>query len=481
MSDDKKQTQPNVGRRDFLRRAGAVVGTAGIMGTAASSNASDTGKGRLAPEYDYDAIVVGGGFAGVTAARELRHDGKKTLLLEARNRLGGRTFYGEFAGHKLDFGGTWIHWSQPFVWAEKERYGLDITETPGAVAPDRLYIKVGDETVEAGTDDVVAAVSAFDLYVSEGRQIMERPYDASHQWNEVLRADAMTATDRMNQLELTDLQRVVLDNIISTTAHSNADTISYFETIRYFGLGAFSYAPFMEAIARYKFKHGTKSLIDKMVEDGSPEVRLSTPVNRIEDLGDKVRITTVRGDEITAGVVVAALPMNTIADIEFSPELHPALVEAATERHAGQGFKVFIKARGRLGNVMSISDSISPIQLLFTYEEADDHTLLVGFGSGQNGLDLYDTEALEAEIAKLIPGVEIESTFSYDWVLDPYSKGTWCSYRPGWAARYYEQFNSDSGRVYFAQGDHGEGWRGTIDGAIGAGLRAAERIRGDHA
>ena len=40
---------------------------------------------------DWDAIVVGGGFAGVTAARELDASGHRTLLLEARDRLGGRT------------------------------------------------------------------------------------------------------------------------------------------------------------------------------------------------------------------------------------------------------------------------------------------------------------------------------------------------------------------------------------------------------
>ncbi len=40
----------------------------------------------------------------------------------------------------------------------------------------------------------------------------------------------------------------------------------------------------------------------------------------------------------------------------------------------------------------------------------------------------------------------------------------------------YDAFSSESGRIFFASGDHGEGWRGFIDGAIGSGIRAAQRV-----
>ena len=76
-------------------------------------------------EIDFDIIVVGGGFAGVTAARDCERNGYKTLLLEARDRLGGRTWTSEFEGEPIELGGTWIYNSQPFVWSEVIRYGLD--------------------------------------------------------------------------------------------------------------------------------------------------------------------------------------------------------------------------------------------------------------------------------------------------------------------------------------------------------------------
>ena len=79
-----------------------------------------------------DVVVVGGGFAGVTAARELRKAGRSVVLVEARDRLGGRTWTSQFAGMPVEMGGTWVHWHQPHVFAELRRYGLSLSESPRA-------------------------------------------------------------------------------------------------------------------------------------------------------------------------------------------------------------------------------------------------------------------------------------------------------------------------------------------------------------
>jgi monoamine oxidase len=79
-----------------------------------------------------DVVVIGAGFAGLVAARELGRAGLGVLVLEARGRVGGRTWTDRRLGHDLELGGTWVHWVQPHTWAEMTRYGREITRSPAA-------------------------------------------------------------------------------------------------------------------------------------------------------------------------------------------------------------------------------------------------------------------------------------------------------------------------------------------------------------
>ncbi len=77
-----------------------------------------------------EVVVIGAGFAGLVAARELGDAGFKTVVLEARDRLGGRVWTDHRLGHDLEIGGNWVHWVQPHVWAEVTRYGRQIVRSP---------------------------------------------------------------------------------------------------------------------------------------------------------------------------------------------------------------------------------------------------------------------------------------------------------------------------------------------------------------
>lgn len=79
----------------------------------------------LEPNIDsFDAIVIGSGYAGLTAARDLTVAGAKVMLLEAPDRIGGRTWTSEINGHNFEMGGAYVHWAQPNFWREIARYQM---------------------------------------------------------------------------------------------------------------------------------------------------------------------------------------------------------------------------------------------------------------------------------------------------------------------------------------------------------------------
>ena len=73
----------------------------------------DSRPARGEAHADADVVVIGAGFAGLVAARELGRAGLDVLVLEARDRVGGRTWTDRRLGHDLELGGTWVHWVQP--------------------------------------------------------------------------------------------------------------------------------------------------------------------------------------------------------------------------------------------------------------------------------------------------------------------------------------------------------------------------------
>ncbi|HEY6397721.1 MAG TPA: FAD-dependent oxidoreductase, partial [Solirubrobacteraceae bacterium] len=75
-----------------------------------------------------DVVVIGAGFAGLCAARDLAASGASVLVLEARDRLGGRTFTSDFTGstEKVELGGSWFAPEHDKARKEHERYGLEI-------------------------------------------------------------------------------------------------------------------------------------------------------------------------------------------------------------------------------------------------------------------------------------------------------------------------------------------------------------------
>ena len=303
-----------------------------------------------------DVVVIGGGFAGITAARDLKQRGFDVLLLEARDRLGGRTWHKEVNGFHVELGGTWIHWTQPFVWAEKERYGLEVQETPGCVA-ERVAIKIDGTVRDLQEDQLLEFLQGFELFFAEAKAVWERPYDQSHTWDAICAHDSLSVADRFAALDLTPLQRTSIGGFLEILSMNQPENASYVEMMRCWSLTGWNYEIFNDTAARYKFTNGTGELVDAIAQDGGFDVALNTSVASVQQSEGGVVVSTTDGEVVNAKRAVVTIPLNLLNSVSFDPPLSAAKQEAATLKHVGGGYKVFFEVEGDPGAVMTLSRS----------------------------------------------------------------------------------------------------------------------------
>lgn len=469
-------------RRQFITTAAvaALAGSAaGIGALADETRALADRRAAKVTETDYDVIVIGGGFSGVVAARDCQKAGLKPLLLEARDRLGGRTLDTTWNGHHIELGGTWLHWNQPYTWSELNRYGLEIVETPGADS-ERLIARGPDFNLDTVFDRVVDEIrDAGDRYFVDAHQVWERPWDAHFTWNKLRALDALTTRDRMQQTKLSALQRTVLTATAEACTHSRLERGSYLEVARWYALNSWSWTMFSDTLARYQIAQGSGELIRRIVADGKFPVRLASPVRRLTQREGATIVHTSAGVSYAARAVILAVPMNCLASIECEPALSSNKLAAAHQRHTGAGIKFFADLKGRHGKTTMLAPTGYGLGYAFTYAEGADSTLFVGFGSDPSLFDPNDEEAMQRVFRQFIPDAQISSCTSYAWIEDPYSLGTYCSYPPGQLTRWLDELRRQEGAIYMAGSDIAEGWRGFIDGAIATGARAAAQVAMD--
>ncbi|AYV25201.1 Pseudooxynicotine oxidase [Streptomyces sp. ADI95-16] len=432
-------------------------------------------KGESRP----DAVIIGGGFAGVTAARELTMRGRRTVLVESRDRLGGRTYTKDHDGHPMEFGGTWVHPLQPNVWAEIQRYGLE-TEPLPVMEGLRQAVVSGGRVVDLSDDDVARAMELLDQFCSPGRTLFPEPYTEA--WG----PDPQGIGDRSfrEQLATVKADPVLydwLEAMCCAVALGPLDKSAVTEYLRTYALSGWSAEQASAALTATKLVKGTRELIDGIAGQATlADIRLNSHVTRVVQSDGEVRVELADGDTITAPTAVIALPMNVLNSVEFEPRLSDTKRRAADERHAGAGRKSIVKVKGDIGNVSVLAPEAYAVNWVVTYAQGGpEGTWVVAFSSNPDRLPMSafdDTAGMQEALQPLLPGVEVESIVGWDWSNDPLSLGTWCIYRPGQLAGILPDLRTTEGRLFFAGADSAIGWRSFIDGAIQSGYHTARHI-----
>lgn len=428
------------------------------------------------PAQSYDVIVVGGGFAGVTAARDLRVAGYTVLLLEARDRLGGRTYYRPFADtdQLVDFGGRWISPEvQPHLSTEIARYDIPLAE---AGEPESFRWLVGGN-LRSGPwpvpqEEMMDLERALYHIIHAARRI---DFGAPLARQELADLDVSFA-DFIAPLRLPPATRDLLYSFIGFFMGTDPASLSALQPLAWVA-GFRNSAWAWWAMMAHTFRDGTKSLIDAMIADGDPEIRLQTPVSHIKQGDEEVTVDTRTGESFAAAAVVLAAPIHVWRDIEFRPGLSRRKQEAAQEGHAGFSVNCWALVEDVPPNLVAVGHG-GGLNWLSTEYSLPQGDILVGLGHSARLVDVGNSKDIETAIRQLVPDAKVIATDAHNWNADEFSRGTWVAYRPGQAMRFAHVLQEPEGRVLFAGSDLATGWVGWIDGAIESGARAARMARG---
>ncbi|MDX6494065.1 MAG: pseudooxynicotine oxidase [Gaiellales bacterium] len=417
-----------------------------------------------------DVIVIGGGFAGVTTAREAALAGRDVLLLEARDRLGGRTWTAPWHGEQIEYGGGWVHWHQPHTWSEITRAGLTVELS--ADADSAAWYVDGERRSGSIADRDAIAELGWNQFVDGVETALPNPHDPLLAAAELERFDRLTIAERVDQLDLDREQREVLWAELESLASGPLEESGAVSVLRWHALSGYSLALTQYTGGRVTLTTGTGGLLDAIASQAPFEARLSTPVAAVRRRDEAVEVETRDGELLSARAAVVAVPLNTLGAVEFDPPLSETKREAIALGQASRGVKIFVHADNVAGQDNAIRPS-HPFGYLDTEIVREDGSqILIGFGYDAEICDAGDLDAVQRAMDEIMPGVRALDATAHDWLADEFSRGTWAIHRPGWYTRHHAEMRRPEGGVLIAGSDVANGWSGFIDGAIESGLWA---------
>ncbi|MFF3246818.1 flavin monoamine oxidase family protein [Streptomyces sp. NPDC002870] len=461
-------------RRTVLKAAGATAAAASMLVAGAPTALAETAA--LEEDAAYDVIVIGAGFTGVTAARELRAKGKRVLVLEARDRIGGRTWSSSFAGLPVEMGGTWVEATQPHIGAELKRYNIALDEEEPV---DRVLLPTPTGPGTFTPDDGFGRIGALLERMFDGsRQYFERPFQPLYRADLLQSLDKLSLRDRLNQMGLSPAEELLINGQTAVYSGGSSSWGAFTMLAHWWSLAGWNNQGWNDT-QRYRMKTGTSGLLNAMLNEAKPTVRLNSPVASVSDTGSRVYVTLRSGAKYNAPRVVVTVPVNVLSTIKFSPAL-PAAQTAAADQGIGvkNALKIWIHARKGAGRFYGQgAEGGSPIPMMMPYKDTPEGVMYVAF-STDPALDPTSKTQVKAAVSRLGADIDIIGLHAHDWGRDPYARGGWAFRKPGQLTSLYPAALVGSERVVVASGDLAEGWSGFIDGAVESGLRAAQQALG---
>jgi monoamine oxidase len=415
-------------------------------------------RARAATAAVPEVLVIGAGGAGLVAARELMAKGVSVLVLEARDRIGGRAVTDDSLGVPWDRGCSWLHASNINPWMDYAK------RNDFEVQPDRL-----------------------------AREI----YDGARRMDGAETAGYRTVTERVEReleraggrgLDIPAEAALTQETLADPWYPMAMDELTGWEGVEPANFSALDFHQYDEDGEDYMIPRGLGALVAHYAK--GVEVKLETPVTRIRWGGHGVAADTAAG-LATARVAIVALPSAIVAEgsVIFSPHLPAEVLQAHHDLPLGILEKVALRFKR---NVFP-SESTEFLRMkrddgrgLVYLTRHSDENVCIGFARGRIARDLEargEAAAIEQALDELVAmlGGDVRKHFDEGaataWASDPYARGAYSYCVPGRYGARALLTRPMGGRIVFA-GEHTEqSAYGTLHGAYRSGVRAAAEAR----
>jgi monoamine oxidase len=440
-----------------------------------------------------DVVVVGAGLAGLVAARQLEAAGRTVLVLEARERVGGRTVNASIgAGKVVEMGGQWVGPTQDRLLALAGELGI---ETFPTYHEGRNILDLGGKLRRyKGTIPRLAPHVLLDVQrVRRRLRKLARRVGADAPWSaeRASELDSQTLHSWIGRRTHTRRSRKLLELAIGTVMGTGTAELSLLWVLFYLrSAGGFDALIDVEGGAQQdRFVGGSQRISTRLAERLGDAVVLGSPVRSIVQERGGV-VVGAGGATARAQRAIVALPPPLAARISFSPslggqrdQLAQRMAHGALTKCAAIYPEPFWRERGLTGQ--AVSDA-GPISTTFDNSPPDGSPgVMLGFAAGADAIRLARLAESERrqrvldcfvrlfgpEAAK--PGIYLE----LPWAEEEWSRGgPVCSLSPGALSAYGEALRRPAGRVHWAGAETATAWCGYMDGAVRSGERAAEEV-----